>query len=80
MMAKEPKIPLRIQRIVRHLEGGQTLCMTMPPDGGERRYFLEPSQRNVARKSAEEAISLGLLEPHNDGLFGSSQTWGARHG
>lgn len=81
-MARKEKIrriPVRIQTIVGACKSGQTLCCTLRRSdvGDERMYWLEPSLRNVGRKSAEDAIALGLLVPSNDGLFDFSQTWRA---
>ncbi len=75
--AKEPKVPLRVRRLVMACEGGQKLCLTIRRSevGDDKLYWLEPSGRPVGVKSAEQAMTLGLLRPSGDGLFGSSQTW-----
>lgn len=78
---KEPKIPKRIQKIADTCRGGgQTLHLALPQvSRGEtnRRYWFEPSGRPAPTQSAEEAISLGLLIPAGDCLFGiaDSQTF-----
>lgn len=77
---EKPKhIPVRIQTIVGACRGGQTLCCTLRRSevGEERVYWLEPSSRTVGKKSAEQAIEMGLLTPSGDGLFDFSQTWRA---
>ena len=80
-MEKEPKIPQRVKRIVRRCLFGETLCKAMAPAGGETRFWFEPSQKQVAAKSCEEAISRGLLIPSGDGLFaGMDQTFRAAPG
>lgn len=78
-MSKEPKVPVRVQRVVDACRGGQTLCLTIRHSdvGDERVYWLEPSGRPAGTKSAEQAIELGLLLPAGDGLFDLSQTWRA---
>lgn len=78
-MTKQPKIPVRVQRIVDACRGGQSLCLTIRHSevGDQRVYWLEPSGRPAGTKSAERAIEMGLLAPAGDGLFDLSQTWRA---
>lgn len=77
---KEKKLPARIRKVLAAM-AGQTLCKTMTQpsplvaDHGVAVYHLEPSQKRVATKSAEEAIRLGLVSPNRDALFDDSQTW-----
>lgn len=79
-MTKERKIPKRVQCILDACQGGETLCkQTAMTHLGttQERWFLHPSNREVACISAREAAA--LLRPSCDGLFGAdtSQTWRA---
>lgn len=64
-----------------HVGGGQILCPSIRHSevGDERVYWLEPSGKPAGIKSAEQAISLGLLAPTGDALFAeaASQTYRA---
>ena len=53
------------------------LCKQTAPRGGEDRFWLEPSVKDVALKTCQLAIERGFVVPQNDGLFGDSQTWRA---
>lgn len=77
---KEPKVPVRVQRIVDACRGGQTLCKSTALNRlgtTDVRWFLHPSNREVPAISAQQATD--HLCPSCDGLFGaeSSQTWRA---
>lgn len=79
---KEPKVPVRVQRIVDACRGGQSLVVFhLHKASGETEqvYRLEPSGKVVGPKGAAQAIADGLLSPRGDGLFGAefSQAWGA---
>lgn len=81
-MSKAPKIWKRAERIVEQCKSGKRLCrFNRQTETGDTEvvFFLEPGGKQVGRRSAENAISLGALIAANDGLFGaeSSQTWGA---
>lgn len=81
-MPDEVNLPKRVWRVIEHCRHGQTLCRSLAPDGGEPRFWLDPSNRNVGPRSAQEAIASGLLTPGRDCLFhdDNDQTWSARHG
>ena len=72
----EPKIPVRIRRLLIKMGGGkQVLCKQTAPRGGEDRFWLEPSGKDVAMKTCLLAIDRGFVVPNQDGLFGDSQTY-----
>lgn len=80
-MTQEPKIPKRVEKIVKACTSGKILCrFNRQTAAGDTEivFFLEPGGKKVGQKSAQQAIASGLLSPRNDGLFGSdtSQTWG----
>lgn len=78
---KEKRLPVRIQKIVGACKAGETLCLHIKRSevGDERAFWLEPSSRAIGAKSAQEAITLGLLIPSGDSLFdiADSQTYRA---
>lgn len=69
------KVPARIQRVLSRLQSGQTLCKGNAPNGGEVRFWFEPSQTDAPLQSCFDAIRRGLIVPAGDGLFGNSQTY-----
>lgn len=76
----EVKIPRRVSAIVSKLASGQTLHydFNVKKTGRDNdRFWLEPSQKNVAPKSVRKAIELGLIVPAGDCLFSDtpSQTY-----
>lgn len=80
-MSKEPKIPARVQRLVRFLTHGRTLCMHIRKSevGDEQQYWLEPDGKPVGRWTVVRALDLGLIKPSGDSLFPGmdSQTYTA---
>lgn len=79
-MTKEPKIPIRIRRLIAHCrDSNQTLCRGLRhSDVGESNiYWLEPSNIPVGKRTFEQALELGLFEACSDGLFNTedSQTY-----
>lgn len=79
---KAPKIPVRVQRVVERVRGGERLCKSFfakETGNTEVEFHFEPSGKRCGPKSAEEAIKAGLVVPLNDGLFGeeTSQQWQA---
>ena len=81
MKKKEPKIPIRVQRLVEWCKTGQRVCLTYRHSkvGDERLLCLEPSGRSVGLKTFETALELGLIVPVGDSLFSeaASQTYEA---
>lgn len=67
-----------VLQLLSDLAAQSMMVCAVSPDG-VRGYRLEPSRRLVPRPIAERAITLRLLVPGNDGLFGPewSQTWRA---
>lgn len=81
-MADAVKVPKRVLDIVDRCKRGETIHLALPQvsrNETNRRYWFEPSGRDAATKSTEDAIKLGLLIPAGDCLFGSddSQTFRA---
>lgn len=81
-MAKQRKLPKRLQRIVDRVRAGETLCVHLhhkQTGECERIFHFEPSGQPASPRSSAEAITSGLLRPGHDGLFGpsDSQTWKA---
>lgn len=80
-MSKEPKIPARVQRLVRFLQHGRILCMHIRKSdvGDEQQYWLEPDQTTVGKWTVTRALDLGLIKPAGDTLFPEtdSQTYTA---
>lgn len=79
-MTKQPKPWRRAERIAEQCKAGKTLCrFNRQTETGQTEvvFFLEPGDRQVGTRSAENAIRHGLLIPQADGLFGpdSSQAW-----
>jgi hypothetical protein len=70
-MAKEPKIPARVARLVRYLENGRTLCLHIGRSevGDEFQYWIEPDGFSVGKWTVDRALSMGLIRAQNDGLF-----------
>jgi hypothetical protein len=79
MARKKQEVPFRVQRVVSKCKLGEKLCVGLRHSeaGLERSYWFEPSGKNAPPKSSEQAISMGLLIPNGDGLFGDSQTYRA---
>ncbi|MCM5558507.1 hypothetical protein [Pleomorphomonas sp. JP5] len=75
-MAKQ-STPVRIRRILIRLAGGQTLCKSFAPNGGDLRFWFEPSQKDAPLKTCLDAIAKGYIVANGDGLFGDSQTYRA---
>lgn len=67
-----------VLQLLADLAAGAVMVATVSPDGA-RGYRLAPAGRRVRTAAAERAISLRLIVPGNDGLFGPewSQTWRA---
>lgn len=79
-MTKKRNLWKRTVSFIESLREDQWLCCaTREKKTGEREmiYFIEPGGREVAPGTAAQAISSGLLQPANDGLFGPefSQSW-----
>jgi hypothetical protein len=76
-MSRKKKVPVSVQRVVNKLLDGQKLCRQRTPESGEIFYFFEPGGRRCGPKTAEKAISMGLVKPAGDDLFSesNSQTW-----
>ena len=78
-MSKEPKVPARVQRLVRFLAHGRTLCMHIRQSevGDELQYWLEPDGKTVGKWTVDRALDLGLITPCGDTLFPetASQTY-----
>lgn len=51
--------PVRIRRILIRLAGGQTLCKSVAPNGGDLRFWFEPSQKDAPLKTCLDAIARG---------------------
>lgn len=73
----EIKVPKRVLIFVERLRKGECLAQENTPKGGKRQFWWEPSGKLAAQRSVEKAISLGLIVPAGDGLFGDSQTYRA---
>jgi hypothetical protein len=80
-VSKEPKIPARVQRLVRYLQHGRTLCMHIRKSdvGEEYQYWLEPDGNSVGEWTVKRALDMGLIAPSGDALFPDmeSQTYRA---
>lgn len=80
-MTKEPKIPARVERLVRYLQHGRTLCMHIRKSdvGDDYQYWLEPDGKPVGRWTVVRALDLGLIKQGGDTLFPDmdSQTYTA---
>lgn len=78
-MSKEPKIPARVQRLVRFLTHGRTLCMHLRKSevGDECQYWIEPDGKPVGKQTVARALDLGLIKANGDTLFPdmTSQTY-----
>lgn len=81
MKKKEPKIPVRVLRLVDACKRGQRVCLTYRRSdvGDEKVYSLDPSGRPAGPATVERALELGLIAPVGDGLFpeAASQTYEA---
>lgn len=78
---KQPKLPAKVQRLMRYLNNGHTLCLHYRASevGDSKQYWLEPASRSVGSWTVERALELGLIKSNGDGLFadGASQTYSA---
>lgn len=78
---KQPKLPAKVQRLMRYLTNGHTLCLHYRSSevGDSKQYWLEPAQRPVGSWTVERALELGLIKSNGDGLFGdeTGQTYSA---
>lgn len=78
----EPKLPMRVRKIIDRCRHGEVLCKTYrnkESGNTEVLFSFHPSGKRAGPASSQEAIASGLLVPQNDGLFeaGDSQTWRA---
>lgn len=80
-MTKAERIPARVQRLVRYLQHGRTLCMHIRKSevGDEHQYWLEPGGSPVGEWTVKRALGMGLIAPCGDSLFPDmdSQTYRA---
>lgn len=63
MAEKAPKIPVRVQRVVERVKGGERLCKSFfakENGNAEVEFHFEPSGKKCGPKSAEEAIAAAL--------------------
>ncbi len=70
--------PKKPPKIARKLQDGEVLHMEWSPEG-HRRYWLEPSHKNVTEPAAQKAIAWPNVQSLEDGLLSEfPQTWAWR--
>lgn len=78
-MAKAKPHPVKIQRLLAAMSGGQRVVLTLRHSevGDERSYSYEHSGRPVGEWTFARALEMGLIVPSGDGLFpdAESQTY-----
>ena len=83
-MAKEQKIPVKIQRLMAACSGGQSVVLTLTHSevGDERHFTYSRSGKPVGEWTVNRALEMGILIPAGDGLFADldSQTYRLANG
>lgn len=83
-MAKEPKVPVKVKRLMAACSTGQAVVLTLVHSdvGDERHYSYSRTGKSVGEWTVNRALEMGVLVPSGDGLFAEldSQTYRLANG